>query len=233
MRWILDLNKKSGNARAWQDHAICEIFERNYIHGRTKANFAYKLYAYRSKNTWVVLLQTSNGLDAIVFTAGVGGEWLFTRKLVLLRYGLFLESAWMSQKTKSPRKRESGTFKKSIMAKVKILLSQQWGVGNRKAVFWIAGLKSVGKWNKGSTWSVRKHALIQNLITKPDLSDCENRDHSFTEISPSTIRMSRHWYSCLAFRIKAFFSVFDSFWHQQKSARIFSRSLVILHPYLS
>jgi acetate kinase len=50
--------------------------------GNTEAAFAYNLYAYRIKKYIGAFAAVLNGLDAIVFTAGVGENDVHTRRLV-------------------------------------------------------------------------------------------------------------------------------------------------------
>jgi len=75
------LNKKSGMLGLTGFSDMRDI-RKEYIHGEPKAILAYQLYAYRIKKYIGSFAATLNGLDAIVFTAGVGENDYLTRKLV-------------------------------------------------------------------------------------------------------------------------------------------------------
>jgi acetate kinase len=75
------LNKKSGMLGLTGFSDMRDI-RNEYIHGEPKAVLAYQLYAYRIKKYIGSFTAILNGLDAIVFTAGVGENDYLTRKLV-------------------------------------------------------------------------------------------------------------------------------------------------------
>jgi len=77
----LILNKKSGMLGLTGFSDMRNIREK-YIQGEAEAILAYQLYAYRIKKYIGSFAAILNGLDAIVFTAGVGENDYLTRKLV-------------------------------------------------------------------------------------------------------------------------------------------------------
>lgn len=75
------LNKKSGMLGLTGFSDMRDI-RRLYDQGEKTAVLAYQLYAYRIKKYIGTFAAILNGLDAIVFTAGVGENDALTRKLV-------------------------------------------------------------------------------------------------------------------------------------------------------
>lgn len=75
------LNKQSGMLGLTGLSDMRDI-RNKYIQGEPKAVLAYQLYAYRIKKYIGSFAAILNGLDAIVFTAGVGENDYLTRKLV-------------------------------------------------------------------------------------------------------------------------------------------------------
>jgi acetate kinase len=75
------LNKQSGMLGLTGFSDMRDIREK-YIQGEPEAILAYQLYAYRIKKYIGSFAAILNGLDAIVFTAGVGENDYLTRKLV-------------------------------------------------------------------------------------------------------------------------------------------------------
>ncbi len=75
------LNKESGMKGLSGDTDMREI-EVRYLAGEKEAILAYQLYAYRIKQYIGNYTAVMNGLDAIVFTAGIGENDAISRKLV-------------------------------------------------------------------------------------------------------------------------------------------------------
>lgn len=75
------LNKESGMQGLTGDTDMREIEER-YQNGDEEAVLAYHMYAYRIKQYIGNYTASMNGLDAIVFTAGIGENDTIVRKLV-------------------------------------------------------------------------------------------------------------------------------------------------------
>jgi acetate kinase len=75
------LNKESGMQGLTGDTDMREIEDR-FINGDEEAVLAYQMYAYRIKQYIGNYSAVMNGLDAIVFTAGIGENDTIVRKLV-------------------------------------------------------------------------------------------------------------------------------------------------------
>lgn len=75
------LNKESGMQGLTGDTDMREIEER-YLNEDREAVLAYQMYAYRIKQYIGNYAAAMNGLDAIVFTAGIGENDTIVRKLV-------------------------------------------------------------------------------------------------------------------------------------------------------
>lgn len=75
------LNKQSG-MQGLTGHNDMRDISRLYQEGDPAARLAYELYTYRIKKFIGAYAAVMNGLDAIVFTAGVGENDALTRKLV-------------------------------------------------------------------------------------------------------------------------------------------------------
>lgn len=89
------LNKKSGMLGLTGFSDMRDIKER-YAQGEKSAVLAYEMYAYHIKKFIGSFAAVLNGLDAIVFTAGVGENDALTRKLVCQEMeflGISLDSA--------------------------------------------------------------------------------------------------------------------------------------------
>jgi acetate kinase len=75
------LNKKSGML-GLTGHSDMRDVKREYENGNAEARLAYDMYAYHIKKYIGAYAAILNGLDAIVFTGGVGENDALTRKLV-------------------------------------------------------------------------------------------------------------------------------------------------------
>ncbi len=75
------LNKKSGML-GLTGYSDMRDIQKRYNEGEKEAILAYDMYAYRIKKFIGSFAAVLNGLDAIVFTAGVGENDALTRKLV-------------------------------------------------------------------------------------------------------------------------------------------------------
>lgn len=82
------LNKESGMQGLTGDTDMREIEER-YLNGDREAVLAYQMYAYRIKQYIGNYTAAMNGLDAIVFTAGIGENDTIVRKLVCQNMDFF------------------------------------------------------------------------------------------------------------------------------------------------
>jgi len=75
------LNKKSGMLGLTGFSDMRDI-QKKYYEGDPKARLGYELYAYRIQKYIGAFAAVLNGLDAVIFTAGVGENDALTRKLV-------------------------------------------------------------------------------------------------------------------------------------------------------
>jgi acetate kinase len=75
------LNKKSGML-GLTGHSDMRDVKAEYLNGKPDATLAYAMYAYRIKKYIGAYAAVLNGIDAIVFTAGVGENDELTRSLV-------------------------------------------------------------------------------------------------------------------------------------------------------
>ena len=82
------LNKESGMQGLTGDTDMREIKER-FLQGDSEAVLAYQMYAYRIKQYIGNYTAAMNGLDAIVFTAGIGENDTIVRNLVCQNMGYF------------------------------------------------------------------------------------------------------------------------------------------------
>ena len=89
------LNKESGMVGLTGDTDMRDI-ESRVLNGDTIAELSYNMYAYRIKQYIGNYAAAMNGLDAIVFTAGVGENDILVRKLVcenMEYFGIELDEA--------------------------------------------------------------------------------------------------------------------------------------------
>lgn len=89
------LNKKSGML-GLTGHSDMRDVKREYQHGNKNAVLAYEMYAYHIKKYIGSFTAVLNGVDAIVYTAGVGENDALTRHLASsqLEYlGIYLDEA--------------------------------------------------------------------------------------------------------------------------------------------
>lgn len=112
------LNKESGLKGLTGDSDMRDVEDR-FHKGDKEAVLAYKMYAYRIKQYIGNYAAAMNGLDAIVFTAGIGENDTVTRKLVcenMEYFGIQLDEA--KNLARSKKIREINTEK----AKTKVLV---------------------------------------------------------------------------------------------------------------
>ncbi|OOG76745.1 acetate/propionate family kinase [Algoriphagus sp. A40] len=112
------LNKKSGMLGLTGFSDMRDI-KQHYDKGEKNAVLAYDIYAYHIKKFIGSFAAVLNGLDAIVFTAGVGENDALSRKLVCQEmdfFGISLDSA--KNESKNSGIREINTFD----SKVKVLV---------------------------------------------------------------------------------------------------------------
>jgi acetate kinase len=103
------LNKESGMKGLTGDTDMREIEDR-YAAGDKAATLAYEMYAYRIKQYIGNYTAVMNGLDAIVFTAGIGENDAIARRLVcqdMDYFGLVLDNS--KNETRSKEIREINT----------------------------------------------------------------------------------------------------------------------------
>ncbi len=82
------LNKKSGMLGLTGDSDMRDVEER-YLNGDKEAVLAYEMYAYRIKQFIGNYTAAMNGLDAIVFTAGIGENDTVVRQLACKNMNYF------------------------------------------------------------------------------------------------------------------------------------------------
>jgi acetate kinase len=82
------LNKESGIKGLTGDTDMRDV-ENRYLKGDKEAILAYEMYAYRIKHFIGSYVAAMNGLDAIVFTAGIGENDNIVRELVCNDMGYF------------------------------------------------------------------------------------------------------------------------------------------------
>jgi acetate kinase len=114
----LILNKKSGMLGLTGFSDMRDIREK-YIQGEAEAILAYQLYAYRIKKYIGSFAAILNGLDAIVFTAGVGENDYLTRKLVCAEMGFL--GIHLDESKNEAHEKGIGAIEKAN-AQVKILI---------------------------------------------------------------------------------------------------------------
>lgn len=96
------LNKKSGMLGLTGFSDMRDI-QKKYIAGDSEAKLAYHLYAYRIKKYIGSFAAILNGLDAIIFTGGVGENDRLTRQLVCSEMD-FLGIELEAEKNAAPKK---------------------------------------------------------------------------------------------------------------------------------
>jgi acetate kinase len=112
------LNRESGMKGLTGDTDMRDIVER-VKKGDADAVLAYQMYAYRIKQYVGNYAAAMNGLDAIVFTAGIGENDTVTRKLVCENMDFFgIELDEEKNLTRSNKLREINTEK----ARTKVLV---------------------------------------------------------------------------------------------------------------
>jgi acetate kinase len=112
------LNRKSGMQGLTGDTDMRDIGAR-YLQNDADAVLAYQMYAYRIKQFIGNYAAAMNGLDAIVFTAGIGENDAITRKLVCENMDFFgIELNGEKNNERSKKIREINTEK----AKTKVLV---------------------------------------------------------------------------------------------------------------
>lgn len=112
------LNKESGIKGMTGDTDMRDV-ENRYLNGDKKAILAYELYAYRIKQYIGSYTAAMNGLDAIVFTAGIGENDTIMRKLVCERMNFL--GIIPDQKKNAKRSKQIREINKEE-SKVKILV---------------------------------------------------------------------------------------------------------------
>ena len=111
------LNKESGMQGLTGDTDMRDI-EARYLAGDEDAVLAYQMYAYRIKQFIGQYAAAMNGLDAIVFTAGIGENDAVVRKLVCeeMNYlGLNLDDALNTERSKKIREINTSESKSKIL----------------------------------------------------------------------------------------------------------------------
>ncbi|XMD34260.1 MAG: acetate/propionate family kinase [Candidatus Karelsulcia muelleri] len=75
------LNKKSGML-ALSGYSDMRDIKKKYEKGDKKARLAYEMYAYRVKKYIGISISVMNGVDALIFTGGIGENDILMRKLI-------------------------------------------------------------------------------------------------------------------------------------------------------
>lgn len=111
------LNKESGMKGLTGDTDMRDI-EVRYLAGDKVAVLAYQMYAYRIKQYIGQYAAAMNGLDAIVFTAGIGENDALVRKLVCEKmdyFGLELNTELNSARSNKIREINTASSKSKIL----------------------------------------------------------------------------------------------------------------------
>ena len=111
------LNKESGMHGLTGDTDMRDIEDR-YHAGDKVAKLAYQMYAYRIKQYIGQYAAAMNGIDAIVFTAGIGENDALVRKLVCEKmnyFGLELSEELNSVRSKEIREINTANSKSKIL----------------------------------------------------------------------------------------------------------------------
>jgi acetate kinase len=99
------LNKESG-MQGLTGHTDMRDVEGRYLKGEKDAVLAYEMYAYRIKHFIGSYVAAMNGLDALVFTAGIGENDSIIRKLVCCNldyFGIELDEELNNTRSKNIR----------------------------------------------------------------------------------------------------------------------------------
>jgi len=99
------LNKESGMKGLTGDTDMRDV-EVRYLKGEKEAVLAYEMYAYRIQQYIGKYAATLNGLDALVFTAGIGENDAIVRSLVCRNmeyFGLEIDEDRNSKRSKETR----------------------------------------------------------------------------------------------------------------------------------
>lgn len=111
------LNKESGMQGLTGDTDMRDVEDR-YLKGDEEAVLAYEMYAYRIKHFIGSYAASMNGLDAIVFTAGIGENDSIARKLVcdnLDYFGIVLDEALNNTRSKKIREINTADAKTKVL----------------------------------------------------------------------------------------------------------------------
>lgn len=111
------LNKESGMQGLTGDSDMRDI-EGRYLKGERKAILAYEMYAYRIQQYIGKYAAAMNGLDAIVFTAGIGENSVMVRKLVcenMEYFGIELDEEKNSVRSKNIREINTADSKTKVL----------------------------------------------------------------------------------------------------------------------
>jgi acetate kinase len=111
------LNKESGMQGLTGDTDMRDVEDR-YLKGDKEAVLAYKMYAYRIKHFIGSYAAALNGLDAIVFTAGIGENDAIVRMLVcknMLYFGIELDEGKNAVRSKDIREINTADSKTKVL----------------------------------------------------------------------------------------------------------------------
>ena len=111
------LNKKSGMLGLTGKSDMRDV-EELYFKGEEKARLAYEMYAYRIKQFIGNYAAAMNGLDALVFTAGIGENDKLVRSLVCENmnfFGIHLDENLNSERSKEIREINTPQSKTKIL----------------------------------------------------------------------------------------------------------------------
>ncbi len=111
------LNKKSGMVGLTGNFDMRDI-QKHLLNGDVNAELSYKMYAYRIKQYIGNYTAAMNGLDAIIFTAGIGENDSLVRKLVCENmefFGIEIDKEKNAARSKDIREINSEAAKTKIL----------------------------------------------------------------------------------------------------------------------
>ncbi|WP_372649168.1 acetate/propionate family kinase [Draconibacterium sp.] len=111
------LNKKSGMLGLTGKSDMRDV-EELYFKGNKKARLAYDMYAYRIRHFIGSYVASMNGLDALVFTAGIGENDKLVRSLVCKKmefFGIHLDEVRNAVRSKNIREISTAHSKTKVL----------------------------------------------------------------------------------------------------------------------
>ncbi|WP_321373275.1 acetate kinase [uncultured Draconibacterium sp.] len=111
------LNQKSGMLGLTGESDMRDV-EELYFKGNKKARLAYEMYAYRIKHFIGSYVASMNGLDALVFTAGIGENDKLVRSLVCKKmefFGIHIDEVRNAVRSKDIREINTAHSKTKVL----------------------------------------------------------------------------------------------------------------------